>query len=339
MKDFQTIDISVVLPVFNGIKYLKKSVDSVLEQKTENINYEFLICDDCSTDSSFEFLNTIDDERVKIFQNKENKGLFPTLNFLIKNAKGRLVHLWAQDDVMLDNCLREMVKFHREFPEVNFSFSRLQGIDSSGKLYPPPSTFENKILSPEGHAISSILYGSISGNIANVCLVKEACKKVGYFDENMIYVGDFKMWCLLSKDKPVGMCGQILVHVRQHKDQLSKNLEASYYKLIENLEVYECFSQTVVNRKLRNQLQKALKWKIYPYYMNQLLYIIWNGNFKLSRKYLKGLIKYDYFLLMSIRFIIVKTLRVIKLDHQFFSFFFYRKIDSLKNTNEKENHY
>ena len=71
--------ISIILPVYNGEKYLKICVDSVLNQTYSN--FEFLIIDDCSTDSSWEYLNSLTDRRVKLFRNEKNKGLFFNLNF------------------------------------------------------------------------------------------------------------------------------------------------------------------------------------------------------------------------------------------------------------------
>lgn len=307
--------ISVILPVYNGLAFLKTSVDSVLNQIVDDFDFEFLICDDCSTDESYDFLKNIKNDRVQLFQNEKNKGLFPTLNFLLKKAKAPLVHLWAQDDVMLPNCLKETIVFHQAFPQVNFSFSRLQNIDENGELFKAPSTFKNKAFSVEGHAISSILYGSISGNIANVCLVKKACKEVGYFDESMIYVGDFKMWCLLSKNNPIGMNGQVLVHVRQHRGQLSRNLKASYHKLIENHEVYQCFLDTLP-KKYHKAAQAALNWKIYPYYFNQYLFILKRREFDLAKKYRKGLKSYGSMGSLTFRWCIVKVLSLLGLKQK-----------------------
>jgi glycosyltransferase involved in cell wall biosynthesis len=306
--------------------FLKTSIDSVLNQIAEDFEYEFLICDDCSTDKSFAFLQQLNHPKIQLFKNETNKGLFPTLNFLLKQAKAPLVHLWAQDDIMLPHCLKETLKFHQEFPEVNFSFSRLQNIDQHGNLFKKPGTFENRVFSVEGHAVSSILYGSISGNIANVCLVKKACEDVGYFDESMIYVGDFKMWCLLSKKNPIGMNGNILVHVRQHRGQLSRNLKASYHKLIENYEVYQCFLDTLP-AQYHKAAQAALNWKIYPYYFNQYLYILRKKEFDLAKRYRIGLKKYSPIPVLALRWMIVRVLDALRLKASLNK----RLVDNLEN--------
>ncbi|MDH7911512.1 glycosyltransferase family 2 protein [Winogradskyella sp. SYSU M77433] len=322
-------DISVVLPVYTGMAFLQQSVESVLRQDDSEITFEFLICDDCSKDESYEFLKTLKDPRVTLYKNEQNQGLFPTLNLLIKKAKADLVHLWAQDDIMLPNCLVEMVRFHREFPEVKFSFSRLQGIDVNGNYLKRPTVFNNKTISVENHAISSLLFGSISGNIANVCLVKEACESVGYFDESMIYVGDFKMWCLLSKDAPVGMYGNILVNVRQHTGQLSRDLKASFFRMKENYEVYQCYLSTL-KPELRQHLNKIIKWKVYPTYLNQYFYILKQNDLELGKRYIKELKKYDDLFLMFVKWTVVRVLRFLRLESKFYKIVFYKKLEKLK---------
>ena len=106
--------ITVILPVYNGGKYLISSVESVLKQSYPN--YEFLILDDCSTDNSWFYLNSIKKENVKLYRNEKNKGLFYNLNFLIKESKSGLIKLWAQDDIMYPRCLESFVHFFEQYP-------------------------------------------------------------------------------------------------------------------------------------------------------------------------------------------------------------------------------
>ncbi len=318
----KTPKISVVLPVYNGIRYLEESVMSVLNQDTED--YEFLICDDCSTDGSYEYLKQLKNSKIKLFRNERNLGLFPTLNRLIKAAKSPLIHLWAQDDLMMPNCLSETIKFHQKFTDINFSFSRMYMIDENGKVIKKLFEIEDKVISPLGHAKSSILYGSIAGNIANVTLVKSAVEKVGYFNESMKYAGDFEMWCKLSKDKPVGMSAGYLIKLRVHSGQLSKNLEASYYKLKENIEVYKCFLSHFKGKHFKIAI-RALKWKIYPQYFNQYLVIKRKGKKDLAKKYKKGLKSYGNLLALFLRWLIIRILRLLKLEQKFYQKFIISK--------------
>ncbi len=312
----QKLKISVILPVYNGMKYLEESVNSVLNQDIDS--YEFLICDDCSTDESFEFLSKYENINIQLFKNESNKGLFPTLNFLIKKTKAPLIHLWAQDDIMYPNCLSETIKFHEKYPNVNFSFSRMDMIDETGKIIDKLFKIEDKTISPFGHAKSSILYGSIAGNIANVTVVKSAIEEVGLFNENMKYAGDFEMWCKLSKETPVGMSAGYLLKLRQHSGQLSKNLEASYNKLSENLEIYKCFLTHFEGKQLKIA-KRTLKWKIYTYYYNQLLFIKKQNNKLLAKKYKKKLKEYDNLSNLFFRWFVIRVFRVLKIENKFYN--------------------
>ena len=90
--------IAVVLPVYNGMKYLRESVQSVLTQSLQD--FDFLICDDHSTDGSWEYLQQLQDARIQLFRNEANRGLFPTLNFLSRKAERDIIKLWSQDDII-----------------------------------------------------------------------------------------------------------------------------------------------------------------------------------------------------------------------------------------------
>jgi glycosyltransferase involved in cell wall biosynthesis len=297
------------------MKYLQESVGSVLNQTYRD--FEFLICDDCSTDESYTYLKTLNDPRIKLCRNETNKGLFPTLNLLIKQSNAELVHLWAQDDMMYPNCLEETLKFHEKFPEVSFSFSRWHTINENGDIIGKVFECDDHTISPIGHAKSSILYGSIAGNIANVTIVKSEVEKAGYFNENMKYCGDFEMWYKLTLTKHAGLSGKYLIKLRNHSGQLSRNLEASYFKLKENLSIYQHFLQSLPENKQKYG-RKALLWKIYPQYFNQLLYLVFKIKMGLAKLYFSTLIKYDNIFRLAYRWAIIKLLRLIKMEYKFY---------------------
>ncbi len=77
---------SIVLPVYNGERYLQQAIDSVKAQWYED--YEFIIWDDGSTDRSSEIIACNKDQRLRIYSNRTNIGLFGTLNLAIGEAKG-----------------------------------------------------------------------------------------------------------------------------------------------------------------------------------------------------------------------------------------------------------
>jgi glycosyltransferase involved in cell wall biosynthesis len=124
--------ISIILPVYNGQTFITDSVNSVLQQKYTD--FEFLIIDDCSTDGSWEYLNSLNDNRISLFRNEKNKGLFYNLNYLIKKSTSPIIKIWSQDDIMYENCIEEVITFHKKYPSIGFSYSNRDYIDSKGAL-------------------------------------------------------------------------------------------------------------------------------------------------------------------------------------------------------------
>lgn len=232
------VPVTIILPVYNGIKYLKASVSSVLSQQFKN--FEFLIIDDCSTDESWDYLQSLADDRLQLFRNEKNEGLFFNLNFLINRSNGRLIKLWSQDDIMQEDCLSEIVAFHNRYPQIGFSYTDRFFIDAKNEfLNIGKADSTPELISTELHAEIAFITGSIAGNIANVTITKAALDKVGLFNEQMKISGDFEMWVRLAKDHPVGFLKLRLIQLRIHKDQLSSQEQYFIYHLKEDIAAYQ----------------------------------------------------------------------------------------------------
>lgn len=89
--------ISILMPAFNAELYLEDSINSILNQSYPD--FELLVCDDCSTDNTWEIMQKIQDSRLKIFQNKENQGYLKTSNFLVSHAIGEYISFQDADDL------------------------------------------------------------------------------------------------------------------------------------------------------------------------------------------------------------------------------------------------
>lgn len=108
-KLLRDIKISVVIPVFNGEKYIQRTIESLLQQKFQN--FEILCINDCSSDSSFELLNEFSkhDERVRVFKTPENLGnAAKVINFALDFSIGEYFVYSSQDDVFSDDWLESM---------------------------------------------------------------------------------------------------------------------------------------------------------------------------------------------------------------------------------------
>lgn len=106
--------ISVVMPVYNGEKYLRECIDSVLAQTFTD--FEFIIVDDGSTDSTESIIKSYTDDRV-VYIKKEHNGISEALNLGIRRAIGLYIARMDADDMMYPNRLEVQYKFMCEHPE------------------------------------------------------------------------------------------------------------------------------------------------------------------------------------------------------------------------------
>jgi len=92
-----TPELSVILPVYNGEKFLDEAIKSTLNQTFKN--FELIIINDCSTDNSLKIIKSYKDKRIKIINNKKNGGFINSLNTGLSVAKGKYIACSNQDDI------------------------------------------------------------------------------------------------------------------------------------------------------------------------------------------------------------------------------------------------
>ncbi|MEW5784291.1 MAG: glycosyltransferase [Bacillota bacterium] len=128
--------VTVVLPVFNGEKYLREAVDSILNQTYTD--FELLVIDDGSTDSSAAIVNAYNDRRVKLVQSSKNRGIAAALNIGIDLAGGEYMARMDSDDISLPERLANQVEFMEANPEYGLCGTNVRSINSEGKIITPP---------------------------------------------------------------------------------------------------------------------------------------------------------------------------------------------------------
>lgn len=100
--------VSVLMPVYNGAKYLHEAVKSILDQTYAD--FEFLIVNDGSTDDSEKIILSFKDPRIVIIKNEINIGLINSLNKGLTIAKGKYIARMDADDVAMPQRLELQVK-------------------------------------------------------------------------------------------------------------------------------------------------------------------------------------------------------------------------------------
>lgn len=108
--------VTVLMPVYNGEKYLNEAIDSIIAQTY--VNYEFLIINDGSKDRSIEIIQSYNDPRIRLINNEQNLGLVATLNKGLDLARGEYIARMDQDDISFPYRLERQVAFMDCNPEI-----------------------------------------------------------------------------------------------------------------------------------------------------------------------------------------------------------------------------
>ena len=120
--------VSVIIPLYNKEKYIRKTIESVLSQ-TYN-NFEVLIVDDGSTDNSANIVKSIDDDRIKYIY-KENGGVSSARNRGVIEAKGEWILFLDADDCLYHKCLEVLINPSLKNDKLDISTARFY-IEKSG---------------------------------------------------------------------------------------------------------------------------------------------------------------------------------------------------------------
>ena len=132
--------VSIVIPVYNADKYLKRTLDCVLNQTYKD--FEVLCINDCSTDNSLNILEEFADKdnRIKVLSNKTNLGAPYTINIGINLAKGEYIYIHDSDDYIEEKYLECMVqKIEQENCDIVLNLSIVNETNGISTPYKHPS--------------------------------------------------------------------------------------------------------------------------------------------------------------------------------------------------------
>ena len=227
MKDFSRSEtsgiaagpprVSVLMPVFNTVRYLKDALDSIGNQTFGD--FEFVVIDDGSVDGSTTILESFAarDERVRLVT-RENRGLIATRNELLEEARGEFVAWMDSDDISLPDRLASQLRGFADDPALVCLGSAAQCID-------PEGNFLNVERYPPAHP--DILVDQQKGGAMRfpaTMMLREAALRVGGFREPFKIGEDFDLLLRLSETGKMGNLPEVLYHYRQHLSSVCATL-------------------------------------------------------------------------------------------------------------------
>ena len=219
-------EISVIMPVYNGEKYLIEAIDSILNQTY--INFEFIILNDGSIDRTEEIILSYDDSRIVYVKNEENLQIVKTLNIGITLAKGKYIARMDADDISYPERLKKQYEFLEEHSNVSVLGTERVVINEWGKVQLSanivpltPKICEWTILfySPTIHPSTMMRKEDIL-DIGGYCAKKE-----------VEYVEDLKLWVdLIEKGYKIMNLSEPLIKYRVHSTSTTEKYQYTQFK-------------------------------------------------------------------------------------------------------------
>lgn len=228
-REKKHIEVSAIIPVYNGEKFLKTCIESLLYQ-TYPIK-EIIIIDDHSQDNSNEIIFKFNKkyQNIRIFKNKNNKGSSFCRNFGILQSDCKNLLFLDQDDYLDRKCLEKSVNhleyIRGQYPQYLWAgtHSAYNQVDDYGNIINFIKDWKqvhpNELLGflfVRNHIISN------SG-----CLLdKELITKCGMYDESLKYSQDWDFFLRISQMAGIAYIDEAMTYIRRHSKNTSKYIEA-----------------------------------------------------------------------------------------------------------------
>jgi glycosyltransferase involved in cell wall biosynthesis len=210
--------ISIIIPTYNGEKYIDEALLSVFTQTYKN--YEVIVVDDGSVTDSVARICDKYKGGIKYIR-QQNKGLAAARNTGIRNSKGDYLAFLDDDDLWLPEKLEKQVRLYKDLESKGITagivYTGIEDINETGKpLY-------KTLYRSSGYCYDILLfidfigYGGSSAMVPSSILID-----VGYFDETMRRVEDYDLWIRIAKRYPIYSVNDYLVKYRNRDGSLHK---------------------------------------------------------------------------------------------------------------------
>ena len=219
--------ISVILPVYNGEKTIREAVESVLDQTCAD--FELIVINDGSTDSTIKILTEIEDPRLKVYS-FPNSGLATSRNRGKSIAMGEYIAFIDADDLWMPGKLQAQLGSLHQNPEAAVSYCWVNYIDNDGNFVCP----DNRV-NINGNVYQTILIENFIHSGSTIMARRKAIESIGGFDESLPAVEDWDLYIRLAANYPFVCVPEPHVLYRLTPGALSTNvilMENSFLKVV-----------------------------------------------------------------------------------------------------------
>lgn len=210
--------VSVILPVYNGARFVREAIDSVLAQSYRG--YEVVIVNDGSLDDSEAVIRPYLDRPNFKYVAQSNQGVAAARNAGIALAEGELLTLLDQDDLWVPEKLSMQVRYMDEHPEVGLLHTRVGFVDAQSRAMDQVAGWVSEC---SGWCTEKLLQGNPIAPLT--AMFRRSCvDAVGAFDSGCEPADDWDLWLRISRHAQLGFLDVVTGLYRYHESNASKNV-------------------------------------------------------------------------------------------------------------------
>lgn len=208
--------VTVLMGVYNGSNFVGAAVDSILAQTFTD--FELLVVDDASTDSSAAILSRYRDPRIRIIRNESNCGLTRSLNIGLAVVRGELLARHDADDVAYPRRLERQVVFLDSHPEIALVGTQVRNIGPRGEVL---RVRTRKPVTSEGIEWD-MMFAAPFVHSSVMCRTAVLRDELGGYDETFLTSQDVEAWSRLVVVARVANLDEQLLDFRSHPQSVSE---------------------------------------------------------------------------------------------------------------------
>lgn len=206
--------VSVLMAVYNGQRYVRQAIDGILAQTF--LEFEFVIVDDGSTDSTPRILDEYADLRIVRLKHEGNRGLIAALNTGLAAARGEFVARQDADDISAPERLQTQVEFLRSRSDV--------AVVGSDSIFESEETGSRTMRAVETNPlrIAWILLFYCPLTHSSIMFRREVIRKLGGYGEDDVFAEDFALWARVTRSSKVASTGRAHIIRRRPPESITQ---------------------------------------------------------------------------------------------------------------------
>lgn len=214
--------VSVCLPVYNGRRFLRAAIETVLAQT--HTDFELLVADDCSADDSLAVVEelAVRDKRIIVWKNPKNLGLFANYNACMERASGEYIKLFAQDDLFMPTTLESHLNIFEKNADIAMVTGSRNIIGDTGELLETLGEFDEDRLLSGDEVIESNLTKYCNWVGEPSCVSFPTKLRSTGFDTTLFHYGDVEYWYRILEHGKLFYSTKPLCSFRRHEGSATR---------------------------------------------------------------------------------------------------------------------